>query len=762
MTLLPFSVALAGIVGWFLLLARPGPEPSSCFRLLVEAVAVQTVIATLIGVALVCFGVFRPVPTLILAAALPLAPLGWLGRSRFRHALRARFASLPDLLPVLVLALLAPIALPRMEPLRMDSDAGVYSNRAIHHLQTGGLRGSIPVRERLQGELLAIFDRDNMLGLEPAGDAAGDRFALYLPGTYVPASDRNHFVFQFFPGWPVLMALWAGVFGIPRMLYALVFVYALDVLLFGLLLERLAPRGFARATTLVLFASSPLLLFFSKYTTSEIFLLFLFLFVIQFFGGESSLRTVLAAAGVLLFVVSHSSTFLYAPLLLLPAMEAWRSADRRLALFLLLAFGALLVGLPLGHFFSPFYLRDIFSICFAFLPVADPATAGLATVAVFYAAGIALSLALLRRASGRLTAIAPAGTERLLPVVMPPALVVVAAWTAWRGYQLGWTDRFAREAGVGAWSLRAEYVGRGWSSLAHLDVVSMVMATSLVGLPFALVLAVVRGREVCADRARAFLLAAVLWTLALYTFFRVDTPFNYYGSRYFLPVLVPATMLLLGGLLGQLRTSRATVALIALVGIAFNVRFDLALYRYPTEIEKLRFVDAVAERVGRDRVLFVREDERVYRLLALLETDLHGIPVVRVARSPGLPPLELVGQYAAQLGLTGAAILAASPPSDGRAFTVLDLPERGFPQRGVVYPTRHLEWSTRYYLYNVCFMGNRSGDGAATRGEMSKVWDERGSTCDDPSLLHGESPGPGSPSGSSPETVSPHADTAAL
>ena len=42
--------------------------------------------------------------------------------------------------------------------------------------------------------------------------------------------------------------------------------------------------------------------------------------------------------------MSHSSAFLYAPLLLLPVVEAYRSGDRRLALFSLLAFGALLVA----------------------------------------------------------------------------------------------------------------------------------------------------------------------------------------------------------------------------------------------------------------------------------------------------------------------------------------------------------------------------------------------------------------------------------
>jgi hypothetical protein len=708
MSLLPLAAALAGIALWFLLLACLDQQSRSRFPLVVEAVAVYAVTATLSAVALVSFGVFRPLPALALATVPPVVALPRLGGRRLRMALRGPLASRSELPIVVVLALVAPIALPRLEPLHMDSDAGVYANRAIHHLETGGLRGRIPLRDRLHGDLLASFDRDNMLRLSPS-DPAGDLAGLYLPGTYVPASDHDHFVFQFLPGWPMVMALWAGVFGVSHMLYALAFVYALGVLLFGLLLERLTQGGFARLTTLLIFASSPLLLFLAKYTTSEIFLLFLVLFVAYLLDAESSLHAVLAAAGVLLFALSHSSTFLYAPLLLLATLVACRSTSRRLALFSALAFGVLLVSLPLGRFFSPFYMRDVFARSFSFLPLSDPATAGFTAVAAFYAAGLALSLVLLRRVSDPPSwlAVRAAAAERLLGRALLPTLAVLAAWTAWRGYQLGWTDRFARDLSSGAWGLRAEYADRGWTSLVHLNVVSMVMATSLVGLPAVLVLALTRGRHLCARQPHLFLLIAVVWTLGLYTVFRVDTPFNYYGSRYFLPVLVPASLLLLASLLGNVGLGRGTLALVALVGIGFNLYFDRALYRYPSSSEKLRFVQAVAEKVGRDRVLFVREDERACQLLVILEQSLHGIAVVRVTRSPGVPPMRLVERYAAQLGLHDAAILASVPPADRRPFAMLELKERGFPQRGIAYPTQHAEWSTQYYVYHLVSPGDR-------------------------------------------------------
>lgn len=699
MSLALLALALLGVVSWILLLARED-LPASRLRLAIEALAVETVIATLIAVGLVSFGAFRPALALALTAALPLGGLAVLERRGARPRLTGPLVCPADWLLLLVLTFAAPIALPRMEQLRMDRDAGVYANRAIHHLKTGALEGSIPVRDRLQGDLLATFDRDNMLG--PGN---------YLPGTYVDPSDPGRFRFQFFPGWPLVMALWAGVFGIARALDSLVFLYVLSVFLFGLLVERLAQGTVPRALALALFASSPLLLFFTRYSTSEILLLFLVLFVLYFLGRESPGSTVLAGAGVLLFVVSHSSTFLYAPLLLLPLLEAHRSADRRLARFSILAFGALLAGLPLGYFFSPLYVRDIFKACFGFLPVSDPATAGLALVAVYYAAGCALSLSLLLGAAGPSPRVARwvDRAVRQLPVAVALALALMAVWTAWRGYQLGWTDRFLLDESRGAWGYRNEYAGQGWSSLAHLDIVSMVMACSLVGLPAVLGLAVLRGREVAASPRRAFLLGAVLWTLAVYTFFRLDTPFNYYASRYFLPVLVPATLLLLGALLGQFQPRPGTLAVLALVGLSFNLYFDWGLYRLPSESEKLEFVEKVATRVGDNRVLFVRADEPTHRLLAVLLQSLHGISVVRVAHLRGAPEMTLIERYAAELGLPDAAVLSTFSPAPEHPFAVLTMVDRRLPERRIVYPTQYSERVRRYYFYDLVFAGNRSG-----------------------------------------------------
>lgn len=130
-------------------------------------------------------------------------------------------------------------------------------------------------------------------------------------------------------------------------------------------------------------------------------LLFLFLFVIYCLAEGTGVGVVLAAVALLGIVVSHISTFLYAPLVLLPAVEAYRSRDRRLALFACSAFGLLLVSIPLGLYFSPYYLRSVYTFSFRFLPVEDPGRAAFGAVLASCSAGLALSLAVLAHARRR-------------------------------------------------------------------------------------------------------------------------------------------------------------------------------------------------------------------------------------------------------------------------------------------------------------------------------------------------------------------------
>ncbi len=534
---------------------------------------------------------------------------------------------------------------------------------------------------------------------------------MYRRGTAPIDPESSRFTFQFFPGWPMAMAQWAGLFGVARVFGVVLFAFAMAVVLFGFLLEDAGLRVPAFAATVALFASSPLLLFFSAYTTSEMFLLLLFLFVAHSLGQGGVVHTALAAAGVLGVVVTHVSVFAYAPLLILVAFESYRSGSRRLAWFSVAAMAALLAGLPAGTLFSPEYAQAIHTAVFARLGVENPARVGQVLLASFYLAGLAVSVAAVRRGGappppGAASARWLSRSRALLPVAVRVVLVAVCLGMVYRAYQLGWTDRFTSSRTWGAWAARKEYAGVGWESLVHLNVVSMVMATALVALPFVLALAWARGGRLCATPRRGFLFAGVVLCLGIFTVLRVDTPHNYYASRYFIPVFVPVTMLLFGHLLQVFQVRARWVGALALAGLAFNLYFAVALHRNPTYTDEMRFVEEVATRVGDHRVLFARnlwrKHRMIRRLLAFPLAQAHGISQISVLGREGSPADEAIARYAQQLRLRDAAVLSLEPPPDGRAFATVELTQRMLA-RARFYPHSSVERVHRFYLYNVAF-----------------------------------------------------------
>jgi hypothetical protein len=403
----------------------------------------------------------------------------------------------------------------------------------------------------------------------------------------------------------------------------------------------------------------------------------------------------LAAAGVLLLGLSHASVFLYAPLLLLLALEAHRRSDPRLAALAALLFGALLLSLPLGLLSSPRYLHDIYAYSFSFLPLHDPAGAGLAAVSLFYLGGLGLALAAAQRRGARARW---AALRALWPRVAPLVLAALTMAVALRGYQLGWTRQLATDVmNVGAWTRRAAYAGSGWPALVHLNVVSMVLATSLVGVPAVLSLALLRGRDLVASRLRGLLLAAVLVSLGIYTVLRADTPFNYYASRYFVPVFLPATLLLLGLVPRRLRQPAWLAVGLLIVGLAFNLRYALPLLGARIQDRPLGAVLELAGRLPPGEVLFVNAEPIPFATLAIPLASLRGTPVVRVSRAPGVPARERAERFCAEIGLERAFWLGPDRPQLAWPLAEVALAELEAPER-IAYPTAFAALRRTYYL----------------------------------------------------------------
>lgn len=119
---------------------------------------------------------------------------------------------------------------------------------------------------------------------------------------------------------------------------------------------------------------------------------------------------------------------------------------------------------------------------------------------------------------------------------------IIAVSTIYYAYFICFTNRFSIEDGVdaGTWNLRREYINKGISAVSHLNIVNIARAVGIIGIlvfigiPFL-------NREL-SETAKTFYYIA-LYGMILWTVLQMDTPSNYYCSRYFVPVLIPMIVL---------------------------------------------------------------------------------------------------------------------------------------------------------------------------------------------------------------------------
>ena len=260
----------------------------------------------------------------------------------------------------------------RFEHIAMTHDVSVYCNSAKNLVKWGGTRYYIQPSDKLSPLMSDLADVPQR-----------------LPGTYpLPEGDAYY---QFFPGWPSILALGMHLFGPLEYRYVMVAI-AIAVLYWIFMILGQWLVGWQRIGATFALALNPLLIYFTKYTTSELFLLLCVLFTLYAFVAGGQQEQSLSLLAIAAIAVSHISIFLYLPMLFLHGGLAAFSGDRALFTHFRAVSLIFVASLGLGFYFSPQYYVDIFSIV-GFLAKLDlplkhlwiPVGAALST-SLFYAA----------------------------------------------------------------------------------------------------------------------------------------------------------------------------------------------------------------------------------------------------------------------------------------------------------------------------------------------------------------------------------------
>jgi hypothetical protein len=167
----------------------------------------------------------------------------------------------------------------------------------------------------------------------------------------------------------------------------MVVLYALIVPLLYFVLQSLSSNSRLSTLLTILFGSSPLLVYFTKYGTSELLLLFLVLLTINLLAESHCFNMLFAGLSVTLFCLIHVSSFVYTPLLFLAVYFFMNSKQaERYYIFLIISFIGFLVSIPYGYYVSRNYFIDVYVSVFSSLKL------GVALVVFIGIIGLAMSI----------------------------------------------------------------------------------------------------------------------------------------------------------------------------------------------------------------------------------------------------------------------------------------------------------------------------------------------------------------------------------
>lgn len=338
--------------------------------------------------------------------------------------------------------------------------------------------------------------------------------------------------------WCSYSALFGKMFGIWNSMRAVNYLYILLVGNLFYVCKRNALNQYNVYLYIVMFALSPLLLYIGKAGLSEIAVLYFVTLGLNYLFEDKMFFAVVGGVCIGSMGFTHISMYAYVPII--TGMALLESTYiKRIAWFnitQLLMFG---VSVWYAYMISPIYMKRQY-MRFTLDGKIDYLIVFI-LIDLIVLAGVCLQIYIICRRTEFIFRTRKIIYENFRQIsLMVWGIILVS--TIYYAYFMCFTDKFRISDGVdaGTWNLRSRYINQGIMSISHLNFINISRAVGVIGMLIFIMIPFVR-HEV-SDAAKIFYYIA-LYGMVIFTVLQMDTPSNYYCSRYFVPVLIPMIVL---------------------------------------------------------------------------------------------------------------------------------------------------------------------------------------------------------------------------
>ena len=472
---------------------------------------------------------------------------------------------------LLILALCLPFTMIKAESVITAFDPLIYGEKALALLYE-----NTSVKSELR-EYAALETQDEKeLQMELEAHLGGINY-------YEPDSEgKIYYEYHALPGWPAVLALFGYLLGYRRMFVALSIFYIIATIAIYYIVDSLTDFRPAKYVGAILFAFSSLAIYLAKDSVSEMMVTSIILVVIVLLCERQKGGILTAFIWGTIGLV-HISIFSYMPLWFICLLLLYlKTNDKWYAINNVMGMSLHFCSLPYCFIVSSQYSSRIFASTLG--GVARTPFYTLLLFGIVLMCMIGVQFILIKKKQW--AAYVYKNFTRYISCLLKAGIVLILIGIAFRGYQLGFTDTFVE--GTDAARFRTLYANRGAFSLLHLNLFSILLGSSVICLPFV----VFKIFTTNLSFPHVLLGISTLFTLVLHTLLRVDTPMNYYASRYFFIMLIPLLIILTAILLNGKVLSAVFVSICILLYLPSNLVLSHARL-YGDNFERLEHMRTV-------------------------------------------------------------------------------------------------------------------------------------------------------------------------
>lgn len=352
--------------------------------------------------------------------------------------------------------------------------------------------------------------------------------------------DQHIYYIHALSTWCSIPALFGKMFGIWKCMRACNYLYILSVVNMFYLCRKINGTRYGGSISLFLFALSPLILYIAKAGLTEVAMVYLFIL-----GFKLILDKRFYLAGICIGMVGyiHISMYIYMPIITtLAFLESLRETNRKMAVFNVIQMILFYTSVWYANIVSPIYTkRELGRLTVGKLPYNTLLIIITAVIVVC----VAIQIYVYIRPKKSFESIYLKVYDNFR-VISLSALGICICFSVYYAYGLCYTDKYSVPYDPSnTWSMRGEYINTGISAVSYLNIVNIGRATGIVGIA-AIIYCLVKNVKMNGLLKALYYLE--LYGLFVYTVIRIDVPFNYYASRYFIPFVIPLITVILEAL----------------------------------------------------------------------------------------------------------------------------------------------------------------------------------------------------------------------